>query len=98
MIFRNKSLVKLQLHNNAVGVKMQQQIERALAYNLEAKKFDGPDLSYYAYVEELQLQQINSLQNAIQELRQKKSQLSCRELLHTVAKRDIESTHRASEL
>lgn len=29
---------------------MQQQIDRALIYNKEVKKFDGPDLSYYNYV------------------------------------------------
>jgi hypothetical protein len=49
-IFKNKTLSKVQLHNNSIGMKMQKQIDRALSYNIETKKFDGPDLSYYKYV------------------------------------------------
>jgi hypothetical protein len=54
VIFKNKSLEKVQLYNNSVGVNMLKSIERALTYNIEAKKFDAPDLNYYTYVEELQ--------------------------------------------
>jgi hypothetical protein len=97
-IYRNKSLVRVQLHNNSLGIKMQQQVERALMYNKEVKKFDGPDLSYYTHVEEQQTQQKNALHTAIQELRQKETQLNCKHLMHAIAKRDLESTSKATEV
>lgn len=59
-------LSKVQLHNNSIGVKMQKQIDQALKYNIKNKKFDGPDLSYYKYVEEIQSQQKSSLHQTIQ--------------------------------
>lgn len=77
---------------------MQQQIDRALMYNREVKKFDGPDLSYYDFVQEQQAQQKNALHNTIQELKQKEAQLSCKHLVHTIAKRDLESTSKANEV
>lgn len=56
----------MQLHNNSIGVKMQKQLDLALSYNIENKKFDGPDLSYYKYVEEIQNQQKSNLHQTIQ--------------------------------
>lgn len=48
---------------------MQGQIDRALGYNNETKKFDGPDLTYFKYMEDLQSNQKNTLQQVISELR-----------------------------
>lgn len=45
---------------------MQHQIDRALSYNIDSKRFDGPDLTYYEHIEELQGQQKIALQQTIQ--------------------------------
>ena len=87
-IFRNKVLSKVQLHNNSIGMKMQKQIEQALSYNIENKKFDGPDLSYYRYVGDIQSQQESYLHQTIQELKAKENELNCRQLLHNIAKKE----------
>lgn len=50
MVFKNKTLCKLQLHNNSISIKMQGQIDRALGYNNDTKKFDGPDLTYFKFM------------------------------------------------